>query len=212
MPIMPAARHFLLDPPEEVVLALLGGRRLERLDVDSLRIEQAHGAAQHAALAGRVHALEHEQQRARTAASAVGEQPLLEIGEHAARARAAPTRRRACCASKPGVAFGSHSASETRPRGARSHSVSDAVLGRLMHLVSLPLATVRGCRRPIQQPEQEQRAGRERHPRKASSRRAAPVIVQDDERNGFACKRRIKTKGGIRLRSRTATSGSSPRR
>ena len=57
-------RQGVADPPQEVVLALLGGRRLEAGDLHALRVDQADRVAQHAALARGVHALEHQQDAA----------------------------------------------------------------------------------------------------------------------------------------------------
>ena len=60
---------------------LLLGRRLERLDPHALRVDQADGVPHDAALAGGVHALEHQQDAALPAGPALGEQPLLEVGQ-----------------------------------------------------------------------------------------------------------------------------------
>ncbi len=63
MPISPRAGHARVDAPEEVVRQLLGRRRLERLDATALRVHAGEHRADHAVLAGCVHALQHEQHR-----------------------------------------------------------------------------------------------------------------------------------------------------
>ena len=57
----PLGRQRLADPPQEVVLQLLLGRRLERGDPHALGVDQADGVPEHAALPGGVHALQHQQ-------------------------------------------------------------------------------------------------------------------------------------------------------
>ncbi len=56
-----ACGHACVDAPEEVVRQLLGRRRLERLDATALRVHAGEHRADHAVLAGCVHALQHEQ-------------------------------------------------------------------------------------------------------------------------------------------------------
>ncbi len=63
------------------MLLLLVRRRLEAADPDALRVDQADRVTQHAALARGVHALEDEQHPTARAGRAVGEQPLLQVGE-----------------------------------------------------------------------------------------------------------------------------------
>ena len=60
---------------------LLVRRRLEAGDPHALRVDQADGVAQHAALAGGVHALEHQQHAALGAGGPLGPEPLLQVGE-----------------------------------------------------------------------------------------------------------------------------------
>ena len=81
------------DPPQEVVRALLLGRRLERGDPHALRVDQADRVPQRAALAGGVHALQHQQHAPASAGPALGEQPLLQVGQLGAQRRAAPPCR-----------------------------------------------------------------------------------------------------------------------
>ena len=59
------------------------GGRLERLDVHALRIDHADGVPDHAALAGGVHPLQHDQdaRRAGLAGPTGREQPLLQVAE-----------------------------------------------------------------------------------------------------------------------------------
>ena len=76
---------------------LLVGGRLERRDPDALRVDQADRVAEHAALAGGVHALEDQQHASRRAGGPLGEQPLLEVGQLGRRARTAPPCRRPSC-------------------------------------------------------------------------------------------------------------------
>jgi hypothetical protein len=54
MPISPPARRRLVDPPEEVVRELVVVRRLERGDVDALRIQPAEHVLDRAVLAAGV--------------------------------------------------------------------------------------------------------------------------------------------------------------
>ena len=70
-----------LDAPQEVVLQLDGGRLLEGGDLHTLRVDQSDSMAQGAALARGVHALEHQQDAAVAARTALGEEPLLEVGQ-----------------------------------------------------------------------------------------------------------------------------------
>ncbi len=72
------------DPPQEVVAQLRLRRRLERGDPHALGVHQPDGVAQHAALAGGVHALQDQQQ----ATGRAGARP---------RRRAAPAGRSARC-------------------------------------------------------------------------------------------------------------------
>ena len=70
--------------PQEVVAALLGGGRLEGGDPDTLRVDEADGVPQHAALAGGVHALQDEQHARMPVGLALGVEPLLQLGERLA--------------------------------------------------------------------------------------------------------------------------------
>ena len=63
------------------MLALLLGGRLERVNVHTLRIDTADHMPDDAALACRVHRLQHEQHTAGSAKPALGEQTLLQVGE-----------------------------------------------------------------------------------------------------------------------------------
>jgi len=49
-------------PPQEVVVQLVGGRRLEARDLHALRVDAAHDVADRAVLARRIDGLEHDQQ------------------------------------------------------------------------------------------------------------------------------------------------------
>jgi hypothetical protein len=51
----------LRDPPEKVVVELLGRRLLERDDLETLRIDTSHDVLDRAVLAGRVHRLEDDE-------------------------------------------------------------------------------------------------------------------------------------------------------
>ena len=52
-----------MHAPEEIVLALFGGRHAERHHLHAARIERAHHLLDRAVLAGRVPALQHDQHR-----------------------------------------------------------------------------------------------------------------------------------------------------
>ena len=52
-----------MDAPEEVVCGLLGGRLFEGFDRRGLRVQDAHHVVDGAVLAGRVEALQHDEQR-----------------------------------------------------------------------------------------------------------------------------------------------------
>ena len=56
-------RHPPGRPPQKVVVELLVCRRLERIDLGTLRVHARHDVLDRAVLAGRVHGLEDEQQR-----------------------------------------------------------------------------------------------------------------------------------------------------
>src|SRR5215469_12528949 len=58
-----ALREAVRVAPEEVMTELLGRRLLEGEDLDALRIDSGHHVFDRAVLAGRVHALEDQQQR-----------------------------------------------------------------------------------------------------------------------------------------------------
>ena len=65
------------DAPEEIVGQFVHARLLERRDLAALRIEAPHDVADRAVLAGGVHPLEHQQQRA----AILGVQAIAEIVE-----------------------------------------------------------------------------------------------------------------------------------
>ena len=75
MPMVPAPRQRLRDPPQEVVVPLLGARRLERVHVAALRIDAGHDVLDDAVLAGRIHALKHDEHGPTT----VGVKALLQL-------------------------------------------------------------------------------------------------------------------------------------
>lgn len=54
-------RHSLLDAPEEVVSQLVISGGFEAGDLDTLRVDQPDGVAEHASFAAGVHPLENEQ-------------------------------------------------------------------------------------------------------------------------------------------------------
>ena len=56
-----ALRQALGDAPQEIVVELLGARRLERMHLAALRIDAGHHVLDDAVLAGRVHPLEHQE-------------------------------------------------------------------------------------------------------------------------------------------------------
>ena len=66
-----------MNPPQEIVVKLLDAGLLERRDLAALRIEAFHHVADRAVLAGRVHALQHHQQRA----AVLGVEPIAEVAE-----------------------------------------------------------------------------------------------------------------------------------
>jgi len=74
-------RQPLLDAPEEVVRALLLGGGLEAVDPYALRVDQADGVAQHAALAAGVHPLQDEQHAALRTRRPLGPEAFLQVGE-----------------------------------------------------------------------------------------------------------------------------------
>ena len=74
-------RQGVADPPQEAVLALLVGGRLEAGDLHALRVDQADRVAQHSALAGGVHALQHQQHAPLGAGGALGPEHLLQVGQ-----------------------------------------------------------------------------------------------------------------------------------
>ena len=99
-------RQRVADPPQEAVLALLGGRRLEAGDLHALRVDQPDGVAQHAALARGVHPLQHQQHPA--LASRWCARPTAAPAGRTARHRARTGRPCPCVLppSKPGVCVG----------------------------------------------------------------------------------------------------------
>ena len=78
MPMNPLRGHGPADAPEEVVGQLVDAGLLERGDLAALRIEAPHHVADRAVLAGGVHALQHQQQRA----AVLGIEPVAEVGQH----------------------------------------------------------------------------------------------------------------------------------
>ena len=72
---MSALRQPLGGAPEEIMCEFLVARRLERMDLAALRIDGAHHVLDDAVLAGRVHALQHDQHRP----AAVRVEPLLQF-------------------------------------------------------------------------------------------------------------------------------------
>src|SRR6266540_3089641 len=75
-------RHLAADPPQEVVPALLGRRRLEGLDVAALRVEHPDDVLDGAVLAAGIHALQDQQHPAgAVAGGALGVQRLLQRRE-----------------------------------------------------------------------------------------------------------------------------------
>jgi hypothetical protein len=52
--------NALLRAPEEVVIQLFAARRLESVNIASLRIHAGHDVLDHAILSGRVHGLEDD--------------------------------------------------------------------------------------------------------------------------------------------------------
>src|SRR5699024_3972481 len=75
----PRRRQLLADAPQEVVLQLLRGRLLEGGDAHPLRVDLADHMAHDAALAGGVHALQHQQHAAPVTTTTSGEEPLLQL-------------------------------------------------------------------------------------------------------------------------------------
>ena len=71
------ARRSAIDAPKEIVGKLFDAGLLERRHLAALRIEALHHVADRAVLAGRVHALQHQQQRA----AAFGVKPVAEVVE-----------------------------------------------------------------------------------------------------------------------------------
>ena len=79
----PRTRYLSLDPGQVVLAALGLGRRLEGLDPDALRVDQADRVPDRAALAGGVHSLQHDQDLGRPFGHRPPRrvQPLLEVSE-----------------------------------------------------------------------------------------------------------------------------------
>src|SRR3954468_13459151 len=77
-------RRLFFDPPREVVASFCLGGCLERGDVYALGVHQREGVSRQATLARGVHPLQHEKHAPRSAAAALGEQPLLQVRELAA--------------------------------------------------------------------------------------------------------------------------------
>ena len=77
MPMRPRSGSAHGGAPEEIVVELLGARRLERMHLAALRIDAAHHVLDDAVLAGRVHAPAAHQHRP----AVVGVEPLLQFGE-----------------------------------------------------------------------------------------------------------------------------------
>ena len=73
--------HALRMRHRKSCCALLPRRRLEAGDLHALRVDQADGVAQHPALAGGVHALQHEEHPAGRTGRALGPEPLLQVGQ-----------------------------------------------------------------------------------------------------------------------------------
>ena len=71
-------RHLGAHSPQEIVRALLGGRRLERRDLHALRIDGSDDMPHDTALAGGVERLQHEEHASRIALDAVRVQLLLD--------------------------------------------------------------------------------------------------------------------------------------
>ena len=71
----PFARGGPADAPEEIVGQLVDAGLLERGDLAALRIEALHHVADRAVLAGGVHALQHQQQRA----AVLGVEPVAQV-------------------------------------------------------------------------------------------------------------------------------------
>ena len=70
------------NPPQEVAILLRCRRSLEALDPHALRVNSAHHVTHNSALAGRVHALDHEKDAAAIFLVAMlGPQSLLELTE-----------------------------------------------------------------------------------------------------------------------------------
>ena len=63
MPMRPRAGSRLRGAPEEIVVELLGARRLEGMHLAALRIDARHHVLDDAVLAGRIHRLEDHQHR-----------------------------------------------------------------------------------------------------------------------------------------------------
>ena len=73
------------DAPEEIVIELLGARRLEGMHLAALRIDAGHHVLDRAVLAGRVHRLEHGEHRPavlRVELLLQRGEPLDAVGEH----------------------------------------------------------------------------------------------------------------------------------
>ena len=71
----------LVDAPQEVVLQFLRGRLAEALDAQPLWVDETTHVPDDAALAGRVHTLQNQQNRAVVTGATVGVQQLLEVGK-----------------------------------------------------------------------------------------------------------------------------------
>ena len=80
-PDLAGLRQRVADPPEERVRLLLRGGRLEGRVADPLRVHRTHDMAHDPALAGGVHALHHQQDRAVAAGAGLGVEPLLQVVE-----------------------------------------------------------------------------------------------------------------------------------
>ena len=80
-PEVARGREGVAHAPQEVVLLLLVGRRLEAGDLHALRVDQTDGVPQHAALARGVHPLEHQEHPALGPGGALGPQPLLQVAQ-----------------------------------------------------------------------------------------------------------------------------------
>ena len=76
-PELAVVRNGMMDPPQVVVIPLIVGGNLERLDLDAGGVQPGHDVADGAVLASRVGRLEHDEERALV----LGVHEVLELGQ-----------------------------------------------------------------------------------------------------------------------------------